>query len=73
MHARNGISPFCLAALAVAFKAWRMATSRLPKQIEPKEVVIVRMNELKTLASQQSTDEPSGSNHHVPTVPATVT
>jgi hypothetical protein len=73
IQAKNAISPFSRADCARAFKAWRMATKRLPKQMEPNDVVIVRMKALKTLPSQHPTEASSGSNHHEPTVPATQT
>ena len=55
------------AALASVRRASRMATMRLPKQIDPKLVVMVRTKELVTADAQQPHSD--GSNHHVATVP----
>ena len=52
--------------------ASRTATMRLPKQIEPKLVVMARKKELFT-ADEQQCEASSGSNHQFPTIPATVT
>jgi len=49
-----------------------IATMRLPKQIDPKEVVVARHNEDVTALPQHEFDSLSV-NHHDPIVPATVT
>ena len=70
IQAKMAASPFSRADCANAFNAWTIATRKLPKQIEPNDVVTVRKKLLWTLLSQQPTGESSGSNHHDPTVPA---
>lgn len=52
--------------------ACNMAMRRLPKQIEPNEEVIVRKRDPVT-ADEQTLFASSGSYHHVPSTPATVT
>ena len=49
-----------------------MATSNEPRQIEPNDVVTDLTNDSR--APREQNDAPSsGTNHHVPTAPATVT
>lgn len=50
----------------------RIATSKLPKQIDPNEYVVALLNE-STTALEQNDEASSGANHHVPTVPLTRT
>mmetsp|Transcript_28478 Transcript_28478/g.31961 ORF Transcript_28478/g.31961 Transcript_28478/m.31961 type:complete len:98 (-) Transcript_28478:802-1095(-) len=71
IHTRKLPSPLARAELAKALKAWIIATNSEPKQMDPKLVVTVRMNELH-IPLEQNPDS-SGATHHVPTVPATVT
>jgi len=49
-----------------------MATTRLPKQMDPKEYVMARLNESVT-ALEQNEDASAGEYHQVPTAPLTVT
>lgn len=49
-----------------------MATNKEPMQMDPKDVVVDLTNESRTAVEQQD-DASVGTNHHVPTVPATVT
>jgi hypothetical protein len=53
MHAKICASPFSLADWAIARKACNKATKKLPKQIEPKLVVTVRMKLELTADAQQ--------------------
>jgi hypothetical protein len=52
--------------------ALTMATIREPKQMLPRLVVVARRREPET-AGEQHEEATAGSNHHVPTVPATET
>ena len=52
MHARIAHSSLLRAADAIALKACRIATNSDPKQMDPKLVVIVRINELHTPLEQ---------------------
>lgn len=70
-QAKKLASPFCWAELASIFRAWMTATTKPPKQMEPKLVVIVLMK-LELTADEQQPHS-SGSYHHVATVPATMT
>ena len=70
-QARMAASPFSRADCASALSACTMATKKLPKQMEPKLVVMVRMKLLFTAEVQQP--HSSGAYHHVPTVPAVTT
>jgi hypothetical protein len=49
-----------------------MATSKLPKHIEPKDVVVAR-TKLSCIAVEQYEFASCGTNHHVDTTPAIVT
>ena len=57
--------------LIISHVAWMVATTREPKQIGPKDVVMLRQYESRT-AEEQHDVASSGTHHHVPTVPATV-
>jgi len=50
----------------------RIATMRLPKQMDPKEYEVARLNESMTALEQHDLAS-TGEYHHVPTVPLTVT
>lgn len=71
MQAKIWASPFSRADWASALRACTMATRKLPKQMEPKLVVMVRIKLLFTAEAQQP--HSSGAYHQVPTVPATTT
>jgi hypothetical protein len=49
-----------------------MATKRLPKQMDPKEVVVARTKE-SLIALEQQDEASSGANHQVETTPAIMT
>ncbi len=49
-----------------------IATSRLPKQMLPKDVVVAR-TKLSLIAAEQKELASSGANHHVDTTPAITT
>ena len=70
-QARMAESPFSRAICANALSACTTATRKLPKQMEPKLVVMVRMKLLLTAELQQP--HSSGAYHQVPTVPAVTT
>jgi hypothetical protein len=53
IQAKIWASPFCCAELASARSACTIATKKLPKQIEPKLVVTVRMKLELTADAQQ--------------------
>ena len=61
-----------LACSIIALMALTMATIREPKQMLPRLVVVARRREPETAGEQQE-EATAGSNHHVPTVPATET
>lgn len=63
-------SPLFLASFASVFSASRIATIKLPKQIEPKEYVVA-LTKLSRTPFEQHDDASSGATHQVPTVPAT--
>lgn len=71
MQAKISASPFSRACWAIARSACIIATNKLPKQMEPKLVVMVRMKLLLTAEEQQP--HSSGAYHQVPTVPAVTT
>ena len=71
MHIKNDPPCSDRAALATAFRACKIATNKEPKQMDPKDVVNVRMVEPMTPPEQQP--ESAGLNHQLPTVPLTVT
>jgi hypothetical protein len=52
IQAKIWASPFSFAALATCCRARKMATKKLPKQIEPKDVVMVR-RKLELTADEQ--------------------
>jgi hypothetical protein len=64
-------SSLACAALASIRKASKMATRSEPKQTLPNEVVMVRQKALLTAGEQQHLAS-DGSNHQLPTMPATV-
>ena len=72
IHAPMPPSSALRAVCAKRRKASRMATSKLPKQMDPNEVVMARKNELLR-ADEQQQFASEGSNHQLPTIPATVT
>jgi hypothetical protein len=53
IQAKIWASPFCCAELAKARRACITATRKLPKQMEPKDVVMVRMKLELTAEEQQ--------------------
>jgi hypothetical protein len=72
MQTKHPPSSFACAALASMRKACKMATSNEPKQTDPNDVVVVRKKALLTAELQQQLAS-DGSNHQLPTIPATVT
>jgi len=56
----------------MARNVWIIATNKLPKQIDPKDVVVAR-TKLPPIAGEQHDDASSGTNHHVDTTPAITT
>ena len=75
-HRRHASAPSlsrsCLRDSTSAFRVEIMATKKLPKQTDPNDVVNVRKVDPRTAVEQQLFAS-SGENHHVPTIPATVT
>lgn len=68
MHSKKAPhAPLSLSALALstmALSVWIIATKRLPKQIEPNEVVVAR-TKLSLMATEQHDPASSGANHHL--------
>lgn len=67
--------PLSLSLLALSTMArnvWIIATNKLPKQIDPKDVVVAR-TKLPPIAGEQHDEASSGTNHHVDTTPAITT
>jgi hypothetical protein len=69
-HPPLSVSDRALSTMAVSVSI--IATSRLPKQIEPKDVVVARIK-LSVIADEQNELASSGANHHVDTTPAIMT
>jgi hypothetical protein len=70
-HSRR-LSSLSRALLAMVFSASTTATRSEPRQMDPNEVVTARRCESRTPREQNAAPS-AGTNHHVPTVPATVT
>ena len=61
-HAPLSLSAHALSTMALS--VWIIATKRLPKQIEPNEVVVAR-TKLSLMATEQHDPASSGANHHL--------
>jgi hypothetical protein len=63
IQAKIAASPLLRASLASVRRAWTIATNKEPKQIDPKDVVTVRIKELHTALEQHP--DSSGATHYI--------
>jgi hypothetical protein len=63
IQAKIAASPLLRASLARVRSAWTIATNKDPKQIDPKDVVTVRIKELHTPLEQHP--DSSGATHYM--------